>query len=85
MNDKPSELHDKLLEEFRLYFNANQIWVKKQTHLSGIAIRKHLSAMSKICIELRAEIQKIRDAKPKVKSPEYRKSLLQDQTNKKDT
>lgn len=85
MSDPISDLHDQLMKEFRLYFSANQKWAAKQTHVSGIELRKHLSNISKICLELRLEIQRVRETKPKIKSPKYKQSLLKEKENTKDT
>lgn len=85
MSKITEDIHEQLLKEFRLYFEEHQIWEAKETHLSGVRLRHHLSNMGKLCTKMRIEIQKIREAKPKVKSPYYRQSLLQDQQDKKDT
>lgn len=64
--------HDLLMKELRAYFEEHQKWEMKQTHLSGQAARAHLSEIRRLARIRRAEIQEIRNSKPKVKSPYYR-------------
>lgn len=62
-------VHERLIEELRLYFEAHLAWETKQTHTAGQAARAHLSEIRKLCFERRNEIQSVRRIKPKTKSP----------------
>ena len=66
--------HEELLALFRDYFRLNQEWESKETHASGMRVRKALSKMRRLASQRREEIQAVRVTKPKVKSPAYRKS-----------
>lgn len=58
---KPDEtLHDQLLAELRLYFEANQKWATQPTRNAAIAVRRHLINIRKICNEQYHVIQKWR-------------------------
>ena len=74
-----STTHDLLMQELRKYFEANQEWELKETHVAGARARASLSEIRRLARIRRKEIQEIRHAKPKVKSPNYRESLLKDQ------
>lgn len=65
-------LHEALMKEFRAYFEENQGWESKQSHASGIRLRKHLYEIRRIALEMREEILEVRKKKPKIKSPTYR-------------
>lgn len=79
------DIHEQLMKKVHEYYKVNQIWEAKRTHVSGLELRKILSEIRHLCSDRRVEIQKIRDQKPKIKSPEYRKSQLNTQGNKTDT
>jgi hypothetical protein len=64
--------HDQLMELFREYFRLNQEWESKETHASGMRVRKALSDMRSLASARRKEIQAVRVIKPKVKSPKYK-------------
>lgn len=58
---QPDEtLHDKLLAELRLYFEANQIWATQPSRKAAIAVRRHLINIRKICNDQYHVIQKWR-------------------------
>ena len=65
-------IHDQLMRELRAYFEAHQTWEMKQTHTSGARARFHLSEIRRLARIRRAEIQEIRNSKPKIKSPHYK-------------
>ena len=71
-----STTHDLLMKELRKYFEANQIWEIKETHRAGAMARASLSEIRRLARIRRKEIQDIRVAKPKIKSPKYKESLL---------
>lgn len=78
-----SDTHEQLIRAFIKYFEANQRWETKQTHISGIDARAFLSEIRRLALIRRAEIGEIRKNKPKIKSPKYKQSLLQgEQDNK---
>ena len=72
------DTHDQLMLLFREYFNYNQDWESKQTHVAGIKCRTLLAEIRIIARKRRAEIQEIRQKKAPVKSPKYRQSILKD-------
>lgn len=72
-----NEAHEQLMKKVHEYYKVNQIWESKRTHTAGIQVRKILTELRHLARARREEIQEIRVEKPKVKSPAYRKSLLQ--------
>ena len=62
-------VHERLIDELRLYFEAHLAWETKKTHTAGQAARAHLSEIRKLCFERRNEIQAIRRTKPKIYGP----------------
>jgi len=60
MIDREEELHEQLMEAFRLYFKANQEWHTKGTRRAGIKTRNCLSEIRRICSERRKVIQQWR-------------------------
>jgi hypothetical protein len=77
------DAHTRLMKKIHEYYKLNFEWEAKQTHVSGIAIRKLLNEIRAIAHERRKEIQEVRAVKPKVKSPKYRESNLKAQGSKK--
>jgi hypothetical protein len=71
-----NDTHEQLIQAFIKYFEANQKWETKQTHPSGIAARNHLLEIRALAKQRRVEIGEIRKNKPKLKSPKYKQSLL---------
>lgn len=79
------DTHDILLDQFREYFRLNMEWETRRTHAAGMRVRKMLSDIRKVASVRRQEIQAIRAEKPKLKSPEYKKSKLQGKKSQGDT
>ena len=52
-----NDFHDEIMKEFRKYFELNQKWTLKQTHASGIRLRKCLGRIRKLCLAQRIVIQ----------------------------
>ena len=73
------ELHDRLMKEFRAYFEDYQNWATTESHASGMRARAHLSEIRRIASALRVEILETRKLKPKIKSPAYRAARLAEQ------
>ena len=80
-----NDTHEQLMQLFREYFRQNMEWESKQTHAAGMRVRKILSEIRLISSARRQEIQTIRAEKPKVKSPKYKNSKLQEKNNTGDT
>lgn len=70
------ELHERLMKEFKAYFEDYQDWARFKTHASGMRVRAHLSEIRKISRELRFDILETRRTFPKIKSPAYRAAKL---------
>lgn len=70
------EVNRKLLDSFYEYFKTNQIWMSRQTLISGVKARKLLREIQNWAQIRREQIRKIKHEKPKIKSPNYKKSLL---------
>jgi hypothetical protein len=66
------DTHRKLLEAVYQYVKVNIAWETKETHLAGAESRKILSEIRRLASTRRAEIQDIRNKKPKLKSPNYK-------------
>ena len=73
-----SDIHEQIIRTLIKYFEANQRWETKQTHTSGIEARALLSEIRRLATIRRVEIGEVRKNKPKIKSPKYKQSLLQD-------
>jgi hypothetical protein len=73
------DTHDKLMKEFRKYFESYQDWAINQTHAAGIRCRANLSEIRRIASTLRVDITEVRRTFPKLKSPKYQEELLKDQ------
>ena len=71
-------LHDQLMKEFRKYFENYQDWAMNQTHAAGMRTRANLLEIRRLSRELRIDILETRRTFPKIKSPKYKQSLLQD-------
>jgi hypothetical protein len=69
------DTHRKLLEAVYRYVKVNIAWETKETHLAGAESRKILSEIRRLASIRRAEIQDIRNKKPKIKSPNYKPDL----------
>jgi hypothetical protein len=70
------ELHDRLMKEFRAYFEDYQNWATTESHASGMRARAHLSELRRIASALRVDILETRILKPRIKSPKYRAQQL---------
>ena len=71
------ELHDKLMKEFRSYFDNYTDWITNETHAAGKRTRANLSEIRHIVLAMRHEILETRRLKPKIKSPAYRAAQKQ--------
>jgi signal transduction histidine kinase len=70
------ELHDKLMKEFRNYFENYTDWISNETHAAGKRTRTNLSEIRHIVLKMRQEILETRRLKPKIKSPAYKAQQL---------
>lgn len=73
------DTHDKLMKEFRKYFENYQDWAMNQTHAAGMRCRASLSEIRRIASALRVDINEVRHTFPKIKSPKYKEALLKEQ------
>jgi hypothetical protein len=51
-----SEIHDEIIEQFKIYVTENEKWCKKANFEASIRARNALLAMFKLCKSRRAEI-----------------------------
>lgn len=65
------DTHEQLMALFRQYFKENQTWESKETHTSGIRVRKLLAEIRIVARKRRAEILGVRKQKPSQSSPAY--------------
>lgn len=69
--EENADTHRQLLQLFYDYVRINLRWEEKQSHLSGMEVRQILSEIRRLARVRRAEIQDVRAAKPKNRSPVY--------------
>lgn len=71
------DTHHKIMKTLQEYWKENQTWELKQTHTSGIRLRRLLGELRDLSIIRREEIQAVRSEKPKIKSPKYKAQIQQ--------
>jgi hypothetical protein len=57
--------HDLIILTLRKYFEANQKWETKRTHVAATEVRKLLMHLKKLANKRRNEVQAVRITKPK--------------------